>query len=124
MLTKLPNDVSIQIPVFLKTADADIAPLPPVFGLPPDVVAATLGDVGVEEVVSLATGVSPTRSILASSLHVITLRFSFRSRITWLLVLTGASRSAISRGVTRPRSSNNPGSMEMLFPSKRDLPRR
>ena len=29
-----------------------------VFGLPPDVVAATLGDVGVQEVVELASGVS------------------------------------------------------------------
>ena len=30
-----------------------------VFGLPTDVVGATLGDVGVQEVVELATGVSP-----------------------------------------------------------------
>ena len=30
-----------------------------VFGLSPDIVAATLGDVGVQEVVGLATGVSP-----------------------------------------------------------------
>jgi hypothetical protein len=37
-----------------------------VFGLPPDVVAATLGDIGVEEVVSLTTGVSPVYSTDAS----------------------------------------------------------
>ena len=37
-----------------------------VFGLPPDVVAATLGDIGVEEVISLATGVSPIRGAVSS----------------------------------------------------------
>ena len=100
MLTRLLNDVSIQISVFLKMADVDIGPLFLVFGLPPDVVAATLGDVGIKEVVDLAMGVS--RSTLVSSLHVITLHFSFRSLTTWPSVLIGASRSATSRGVNRP----------------------
>jgi hypothetical protein len=31
-----------------------------VFGLPPDVVGATLGDIGIKEVVDIATGVSTT----------------------------------------------------------------
>ena len=112
MLTRLPNDVSTQILVFLKMAGVDIGSLHLVFGLPPDVVAATLGDVGIQEVVTLATGVS--RSILVSSLRVITFYFSSRSLTTWPLVLTGVSRSATSRGVNKPRPSNNPGSMETL----------
>lgn len=45
-----------------------------VFGLPPDVVAATLGDVGVQEVVGLSTGVSPIPDMLLS-LPVITVAF-------------------------------------------------
>ena len=93
------------------------APFLLVFGLPPDVVAATLGDVGIEEVVSLSTGVSPVCGTLASLFHVITSYLSFRSRTTWLSVSTGVSRSATSRGVIRPRPSNSPVSRETLSPS-------
>jgi len=118
VLTRLPNDVSIQISVFLKMAGVDIGPLLLVFGLPPDVVAATLGDVGVKDVVGLATGVS--RSTLAFSFQMITLDSSFRSLITWPSVLTGVSRSATSRGVNRPRPSSNPGSRETLSPTTDD----
>jgi hypothetical protein len=83
-----------------------------VFGLPPDVVAATLGDVGIEEVVDLAKGVSPLAAILASFF---TYNVAFpRSRTTWPLVSTGVSSSAASRGANRPRPSNNPGSRETL----------
>ena len=56
-------------------AGVDIRPLPLVFGLPPDVVAATLGDVGLKEVVDIASGVSPTCSILGRLLYVITSYF-------------------------------------------------
>ena len=43
----------------LRRADArDFCSFRSVFGLSPDVVAATLGDVGVQEVVGLSTGVS------------------------------------------------------------------
>jgi len=107
--------VSIQFSVFLKMAGVDINPLLLVFGLPPDVVAATLGDVGIKEVVGLATGVS--RSILISSFHPITLYFFFSSLITWPSVLTGVSRSATSREVNRPRPSSNPGLTETLSPA-------
>ena len=64
MSVRSPSDVSIQIALFPKTTDADIGLLVLVFGLPPDVVAATLGDIGIEDVVSLATGVSPVTAQL------------------------------------------------------------
>jgi len=113
VLVKSLNDVSIQILSFLRVAGADVGPFPLVFGLPPDVVAATLGDVGVKEVVELATGVSPTCSILPSLSRIITSRFA-RSRTTWPSVLIGVSRSAISRGANRAQPNNNHESMEML----------
>lgn len=59
--------MSIWILLFFEVI-ADIGPFLLVFGLPPDVVAATLGDIGIEEVVDIAVGVSPNRSFLASLL--------------------------------------------------------
>ena len=66
MSARSPSDVSVQIVLFLEAADADMGRLVSVFGLPPDVVAATLGDVGVKEVVDIASGVSPIRGAIAS----------------------------------------------------------
>jgi len=114
---KSPSDVSTQISL---SSGADMDLLLSVFGLPPDVVAATLGDVGIEEVVDLASNVSPTRSILASFLHILTSYFSLRSRTTWPSVSTGASKSATSRGANRPRTSYSPGSKETPSPNKKD----
>ena len=106
-----------KILLFLKVTGADVGPFSLVFGLPPDVVAATLGDVGVQEVVSLATGVSPTHSMLPSLSHGIPFRFP-RSRTTWPSASTGVSRSVTSRGANKPRPSSNPGSMETLSRNK------
>ena len=63
------NDVSVYVALLPETADADMSRFGSVFGLPPDVVAATLGDVGVKEVVDIATGVSPIRGAIATLLH-------------------------------------------------------
>jgi hypothetical protein len=115
-----PNDVSVQIVLFLEAADANMGRLVSVFGLPPDVVAATLGDIGVKEVVDIASGVSPIPDAIVSSLHVVTAHL-FRSRTTLPSVSTGASRSATSRGVHRPRTSCNPGWMETLSPSTEEM---
>ena len=69
-------------------------PVTSVFGLPSDVVAATLGDVGVEEVVDITTGVSATRGIFTSLIHAITFYFPSSSRTAWRSVLTGAWQNA------------------------------
>ena len=86
--------MSTQILVFLKMAGVDIGPLHLVFGLPPDVDAATLGDIGIEDVVKVATGVSATFNASVPLFHVVTLCFLFRFRTTWPSVSTGVSRSA------------------------------
>jgi len=96
-----PSDVSIRILFFPEVDGADLSPFPLVFGLPSDVVAATLGDFGIQEVVDIASGVSPTRAFLASPLYSILSYFS-RSRTAWPSVLTGASRNATSRGAISP----------------------
>ena len=119
MLVRSPSDVSVLIVLFLEMVGTDMGPFQLVFGLPPDVVAATLGDVGIEEVVSLATGVSPTHSILASLPDTITSYFS-RSRTALQSVSTVASRNATSRGAIRPRPSSNPESLETLSPKAKD----
>lgn len=75
MPARLPSDVSIQILLSPEVIGADVGPFLLVFGLPPDVVAATLGDVGIEEVVSLATGVSPIRSMSACLLLLLNVLF-------------------------------------------------
>jgi hypothetical protein len=118
---RLPNDVSVYVALFPETADADMGRFCSVFGLPPDVVDATLGDVGVKEVVDIATGVSPFRGSIASSLHAITSHFSFRSRTTLPSVSTGVSRSATSRGAHKPRTSCSPGWMETLSPNTDEM---
>ena len=58
MLVRSLSDVSIQILLFYRVAGADMGLFLLVFGLPPDVVQATLGDIGIQEVVDLASGVS------------------------------------------------------------------
>ena len=99
MPVRSPSDVSIRI-LFFEVVDTDMGPFPLVFGLPPDVVAATLGDVGIQEVVDIASGVSP-RSFITFPLYSIPSFFS-RSRTIWPSVLTDASRSATSRGAISP----------------------
>ena len=57
-----------------------------VFGLPSDVVAATLGDVGIQEVVGLTTGLSPTPTVYACSSPSLSMSHSSLSFLTILVI--------------------------------------
>lgn len=85
MPIRSPNDVSTWIGLVLGVLLAMmLTRFSKVFGLPTDVVWAILGDIGVQEVAELATGVSPTPASYSSSwLPVITSYFSLRSLTTW-----------------------------------------
>ena len=89
-----------------------------VFGLPPDVVDATLGDIGIEEVERIATGVSHIRNPLL--LLVITSYFPLRSQTVLHSELKVVSRSVISREVNRARTNSSPGMAGMPSPINSD----
>ena len=88
-----------EYPGFLsRVIGADINLFLLVFGLNLEVVDATLGDIGLQEVEAIAKGVSPTCNIFTPS-PVITSNLS-SSRTALLPVSTRVSPSATSRGAS------------------------